>query len=366
MGTNSRLPALLAILALQLGEALAQGAEPPSIQEFQRAYRAAYDRQAAATSSLKMVFHKEVATLPVPVKPGEQKQVVKKTKEQIEKEQDLERRIEATNRMLKMDMTYHRSGERQRLDIKALQPEGKGEWLRSIVQSNDGSFAAHKMPDAREYALEYLERGTEHAAGEFNQAVVFVNASRHVGNQEASELLLGAEFAITKLRVEVAPGPGGEPADRLIVDVRRIKPPKPSRVPRHQVRATLTLQPNRDYRLVHFVLESNDGYVNVGTIEYGEFSGPRALIPSKFVQEMRKDGIPHRRVETLTTKEVSFDKLPDDVFMPRAFGIDTSKPGESSMTPIILGGLGLALVGLGVFLYVRHSRNASAVHVAVI
>jgi hypothetical protein len=325
MATSTRTQVFVAITAALGASVQTQGADPPSIADFKRDYRAAHDRQIAATDAVKVVFHRATESLPMSPKPGQAKPAVEKSKEQIEKEQERERRIQANNRHNQMDLTYSRTGSRQRLDIKGRGPDGQ-EWARAIVVAGEGSFAASTKPGAREYALEYFERVPQHTAGSMNQALVFVNASRQVGPQDAADVLLGEEFQITKVRTEQAADAGGEPIDRLVAEVRRIKPPKPSRVPRHIVGGTLTFEPARDYRLVAFVLDTNDGFVSRGIVEYAASSGPRSLIPSKSIQEILKEGDTHRGVQTYTTKEVSFDPVPDVIFTPKALGIDTRKP----------------------------------------
>jgi hypothetical protein len=260
------------------------------------------------------------------------------------------------NRMMKMELTYYRTGVKQRLDMKAVHPEGKGEWRRSVVLTESESFAVRTLPDANQYSLEYIKRGPERSEREPIQGHVFVNASRYVDDLELKDVLLGNEFQVVNLRAEPARDAIGDDGDRVIAEVRRIKTPKSSRIARHIVRATLELVPSRDYRLAHYAIAMNDGYVLKGTIEYGDTPGKGLWIPRKFVQDIRKDGVPHKRLETYTIIEMSLDNLPNEIFTLKAFGIDSAKPTESSSLLLLFGGVGLVLAGIGIFLHARRSR----------
>ena len=337
------------------GATPSRGGEVPSIQELQRAYRAAYDRQVAATRALTVEFRLEGRTLPLPPKPGT-KVDAEKTEKERETAQLLERRIEANNRLSNWDVTYYRTGEHQRLDEKTVNPDDRREENRSVVIADGESFGVTKPPGSGEYVLDFFERSSEQAARRIGRTLGFVNAARHVAFHEVSDYLLGDEFRIDKIRVEPGPDVSGGPPDYVIAEVRRIKPPKPSRIPRHVVRATLTLDPRFDYRLVRHEMELDDGYVEDGAIEYGTATGPAAFIPTKLTLDLHKDGQTHRRVETSTLKGISFDEPPAEVFTKEAFGLDTGKPSEARLTPLILAGLGLALVALGVVMYTRRAR----------
>jgi hypothetical protein len=351
-------PVLLTLLiaALPSGWAWAKSSDAPSIEQFRRDYRAAYDRQVAATRTLKITFHRSTETLPMPGGPGADRPAASKTEEQIEKERERERRIASNNRLLRMDLTYYRSGDRERLDIRGKDLSDQ-EWGRSIVVAGEGGFAVGKKPGAREYHLEYLERGSGRAAVEIIQAHLYADAARQVAAHKAIDVLLGEEFGITGLRAEGAAD--GQTTDRLVAEVRRSKPPEGVGASRHVVRGTLTFEPAMDLRMTAFVLEMSDGFVVRGTVEYAESSGPRVSIPSASNQEISKQGDEHRSVQSYKTKDVSLEPLPDELFTLQSFGINATRPAGASLSPLVPGALGVALIGVGVVLYVRHSRSGS-------
>lgn len=320
------------LFVLGLRAAHAQDAPDPRIQEFQRDYRAAYERQVAATNPIKVTFHREIASLPVDDPEGKLR--VGKSKGELAREEARNRQLILMNQMNKMDLTYTRSGDRQRLDTNAVDPSFTKQWHRSVVLNSDGVFAVQSKPDSpRDYVLEFSVREVEPAVGQINQALVFVDAARQVGAQDTKDVLLGDEFEIKSLRAEPQPGKDDKPGNTLVVEAHRVKPSKISRIPRHIVKATLTLEPKHDYRMTHFVLVTNDENVATGTIEYGDDAGPQSLVPRKFIQDIRKDGMTHYRLETFTIKSISFDQPADDRFTFEAFGLHAPKPGEEPPTP---------------------------------
>jgi hypothetical protein len=322
-------PVICLTAALAVGLLALLGADdPPSVEDFRAAYRAAHERQVSATASVRARFLAASKTMAAPAGAGE-KVVAEKSEAELRRDAILAR----NNALPPREVTYSRSGDRQRVDVRGFDPRDGRSQVRSVVATRTASLAAGTALGADEYRMEYYFDTPEFAAREAGLGSHFVDAARVVAGQDGAEVLLGEEFEITGLRLERSEE--GTGSDALLVDFRRVQPPSPSPFPvaGHVTGGTLTLDPGRDYRIDSSLIEMSNGFRVVRRAAYGHEEGPRGLVPREVVETVGRAGDSHHGVQTYTLKDVSFEPVPDEAFTPAAFGLGDIRPTKPPVRP---------------------------------